>query len=107
MRRFYEQVRADDTTFYFYTECAICRKRKYGRRLPFLCRSKKLLQRVEHGGGGLRKKLYNRCHAGAVQELALQLNRCDSCGSWVCDDCFRNSGADGRCALCADAQPEK
>ncbi len=98
MRRFYEQVRADDTTFYFYTECAICRKRKYGKRLPLLCRSKKLLQ---GGKEGLRQKIYKHYHAAAVQELAIQLNRCEHCGHWVCDDCYRNGDLESCCLNCA------
>ena len=102
MRHFYEQVRADDTTFYFFMECDICRKRKYGRRLPLLCRSKILLRQIQEGQNSLRSRLYNHYHAAAVQELAIQFNRCELCEKWVCDDCFCNTETNGCCVQCAD-----
>ncbi|MBE6898727.1 MAG: hypothetical protein E7475_06975 [Ruminococcaceae bacterium] len=98
MRRFYEQVRADDTTFYFYTECAICRRRQYSKRLPLLCRSKKVL----NSDKGLRQKIYKRFHAAAVQDLAIQLNRCEYCGRWVCDHCYHSGDKEACCLDCAN-----
>lgn len=89
MRQLYEQIRVDHKEKKFYADCDACGKRQYSVKLPLLCRGKELLQLLEDGYvGGLRQRMYNRCKARAVQDLARYFNQCRRCGKWVCDEMY-------------------
>ncbi len=89
MKQLYEQVHADPQQMRFYAECCMSGKRIYSRKLPPLCRNGFLLESLEKGSvGGLRQRLYNSSHAGAVQDLARYFNQCRRCGEWVCDEMY-------------------
>jgi len=103
MRHFHEQVKVDDMTFCFYAECSLCGSRRQEGHLPFFCRGKALLSLFENGEGGLRQAIYNRRMAKAVQTLALHFNRCETCGQWVCDECYVPDSGYGSCKSCAAA----
>lgn len=50
----------------------------------------------------IRRRILARRVEAAVKKLRANLNRCESCGAWVCNDCFviPDSG-DGLCRACA------
>ncbi len=104
MRQFNRQVRMDQRQLRFYAVCAICGKRQYGGRLPFLCRSQGLLPRLEQGQADpFRQKLYMQSRRKAVEQLVLRFNLCRGCGTWVCDECFACDQGDGLCHRCITA----
>jgi hypothetical protein len=52
----------------------------------------------------LKKGLF-LSHVAAIQKLRLKFNFCDTCGKWVCEDCFLiddgNGNGIGICTACA------
>lgn len=106
MRHFYELVRVDAQTKRFYASCPVCEQKAFLGKLPILCRNSKRLSDCRAGKGGCRQLLYNRCTAIAVRRLSLHFNRCNHCGSWVCDNCFFPDSEDGICIKC-NKQPKE
>ncbi len=102
MRRFYENVCTDAEALRFSAVCEICEKKLYGARVPFLCRNVRTLARCENGKANkLSQALYNRAKANSTQLIAMKLNQCLRCRSWVCDACFDNDDAVGVCNDCS------
>lgn len=102
MRKFYQRIRVDETTMRFCAACAVCGKTEYHGRLPLLCRNKRLLPVLEQGQGhGIAQSAYMRARMRACRELAKLFNYCQSCGRWVCDDCFNIEGDRDACGECA------
>lgn len=101
MQHFYKHVLVELDSMRFYIECADCGKRVYAGKLPLMCRSQHILDRLEQGKtGGIRQWLYNHKKAVAVQHLARYFNQCSECCKWVCDDCYNPENEDGTCQDC-------
>jgi hypothetical protein len=55
-----------------------------------------------------RKKTFFRSLSAVFDKLRLQFNFCDTCGKWVCEDCYcvddGNGNCIGICTACAKEQ---
>ncbi len=101
MRQFYKNVKVDTETLQFCAECEICKKKEYGLKIPVLCRSIKTLARCEKGKANkICRSLYNRAKANSTQIIAIKMNQCKRCHSWVCDNCFISEDEYGACTGC-------
>ena len=102
MRKFYRRIRVDETTMRFCAVCAVCGKTEHHSKLPLLCRRKELLPELEQGQGhGIAQSAYLRARMRSSRELAKRFNYCQSCGKWVCDECFHIEGDVDCCIECA------
>lgn len=102
MRQFYEHIRVDAETLRFCTHCPICDSKRYGAKIPMVCRSVKTLARCVTGTAGrLSQWAFNRAKANATQQLAIQFNQCRHCYRWVCDGCYDSEDSIGACRECS------
>ena len=83
-------VRPDETKRRFTMRCSLCGKAAHAGRLPFLFQKR-----------GPDSAGYARAYMRSYQQLVKQFNYCQSCGRWVCDDCFNIEGDRDACEECA------
>ncbi len=101
MKKFYQLVAVDYSTYKFRFICPRCGKVHYGRKVPFICRAAKTISLCEQGRAmGLWQDIFNRSKVKAVEELSRHTNLCLSCGQFVCDDCFSTASHNGTCKKC-------
>ncbi len=104
MRQFYKNIGVNAETLHFYAKCENCGKKEYGLKLPFLCRSIKTLALCEMGKANkLSQALYNRAKAISTQLIAMKMNKCQHCHSWVCDNCYNAEDSSGACIKCPES----